>query len=44
MGSGKEAKNSSEIAIKMLERLLKEGFDKEASINLINSTINLNTK
>lgn len=43
MGSGKEAKNSSEIAIKMLERLLKEGFDKEASINLINSTINLNT-
>ena len=43
MGSGKEAKRSSEIALKMLEKLLKEGFDKEASINLINSTINLNT-
>ena len=27
----------------MLEKLLKEGFDKDASISLINSTINLNT-
>lgn len=43
MGSGKEAKKSSEIALKMLEKLLKEGFDKDASISLINSTINLNT-
>jgi len=43
MGSGKEAKKSSEVALKMLEKLLKEGFDKDASINLINSTINLNT-
>jgi len=43
MGSGKEAKKSSEVALKMLEKLLKEGFDKDASISLINSTINLNT-
>ena len=43
MGSGREAKKSSEVALKMLEKLLKEGFDKEASISLINSTINLNT-
>ncbi len=42
MGSGKEAKKSSELALKMLEKLLEEGFDKDASINLINSTINLN--
>lgn len=43
MGSGKEAKKSSEIALKMLEKLLKDGFDKDASIGLINSTMNLNT-
>ena len=42
MGSGKEAKKSSELALKMLEKLLEEGFDKDASINLINTTINLN--
>lgn len=42
MGSGPEARKSSQIAIKMLERLLKSGFDRETSIDLINTTI-LNT-
>ena len=39
MGSGPEARKSSKIAIKMLERLLSAGFDKENSLKLINSTI-----
>lgn len=38
-GSGPEARKSSQIAIKMLERLLSSGFDKDTSIDLINSTI-----
>ena len=42
MGSGPEARKSSKIAIKMLERLLTNGFDKDSSLELINSTINLN--
>ena len=42
MGSGREAKKSSETAINMLEKLLKQGFEKNASINLINTTMNLN--
>ena len=42
MGSGIEAKRNSKIAISMLEKLLSSGFDKETSINLINSNI-LNT-
>ena len=36
---GKEAKKSSSTAIKMLERLLMSGFDKDTSIDLINTTI-----
>lgn len=44
MGSGPEARKSSKIAIKMLERLLKAGFDKEVSLSLINSTLIANTK
>ncbi len=44
MGSGPEARKSSQIAIKMLKRLLSTGFDKDTSIELINSTIALNTK
>lgn len=43
MGSGPNAQKSSKIAIKMLERLLTSGFDKDVSFGLINSTINLNT-
>lgn len=39
MGSGEEAKKNSKIAISMLERLLSSGFEKETSINLINSAI-----
>ena len=39
MGSGPEARKSSQIAIKMLERLLSTGFDKDTSIDLINTTI-----
>ena len=39
MGSGTEARKSSQIAIKMLERLLLTGFDKDTSIDLINTTI-----
>lgn len=41
---GKAAKKSSSTAIKMLERLLTSGFDKDISLGLINSTISLNCK
>ncbi len=44
MGSGPEAMKSSKIAIKMLERLLTAGFDKDVSLKLINSTLVANTK
>lgn len=43
MGSGPEAMKSSKIAIKMLERLLTAGFEKEVSLKLINSTLSANT-
>ena len=39
MGSGANARRNSKIAISMLERLLSSGFEKETSINLINSAI-----
>lgn len=39
MGSGSKAKKSSQMATKMLDRLLTNGFEKESSIKLINSTI-----
>lgn len=39
MGSGKEAKQSSEKALKMLENLLLSGFDKKTSVDLINSSL-----
>ena len=39
MGSGADARRNSKIAISMLERLFSTGFDKETSINLINSAI-----
>ena len=45
MGSGKEAKESSTKAIRMLENLLLSGFDKNISIDLINTAlINQNTE
>lgn len=39
MGSGAEARKSSKMAIKMLERLLRTGFKKDTSIKMINSTL-----
>lgn len=39
MGSGPEARKSSQIVIKMLKRLLNSGFNKETSIDLINSNL-----
>ena len=42
MGSGPEARKSSKIAIKMLERLLTSGFSKDTSIKLINSSLAAN--
>ena len=44
MGSGEEANQSSKIAINMLAKLLKAGFDKETSLKLINSSLIANTK
>ena len=43
MGSGKKAKKSSTTVINMLKRLLTTGFDKDVSIGLINSAVNLNS-
>ena len=39
MGSGADARRSSQIVIKMLQRLLNSGFKKETSIDLINSNL-----
>ena len=39
MGSGPDARKSSKIAIKTLERLLETGFDNETALKLINSII-----
>ncbi len=39
MGSGAEARKSSQIVIKLLQRLLNSGFKKETSIDLINSNL-----
>ena len=39
MGSGKEAKNSSNQALKLLENLLLSGFDKNTSLDLINASL-----
>ena len=43
MGSGEKAKKSSNTVIQMLKRLLTTGFDKDISIGLINSAVNLNS-
>ncbi len=43
MGSGPDARKSSKIAIKMLERLLKSGFNNDTALKLINTTISANT-
>lgn len=39
MGSGNDAKQSSNKALKMLENLLLSGFDKKTSLELINSSL-----
>ena len=39
MGTGQEARKNSKMAIGMLDKLLASGFDKDASIRLINSTL-----
>lgn len=44
MGSGIEAHKSSQIAVKMLGKLLSNGFAKDISIKLINDTIVLNSE
>lgn len=44
MGSGQEARKSSQIVIKMMKKLLAAGFDKEDSLELINSTLKLTTE
>ena len=43
MGSGISANKSSNTVIDMLQKLLSNGFNKEVSIGLINSSINLNS-
>lgn len=39
MGSGPEAKKSSQIVISMLKRLLDSGFERETSVDLINASL-----
>ena len=39
MGSGEDARQSSDKALKMLENLLLSGFDKRTSLELINSSL-----
>lgn len=43
MGSGTKARQTSKKAIDMIESLISTGFNKETSVNLINSTLNLYT-
>ena len=43
MGSGEQANKSSSTVISMLKKMLTNGFDKEVSIGLINSAININS-
>ncbi len=44
MGSGAQARKSSQIVAKMLRQTLSAGFDKEDSIELINSTVKVSTE
>ena len=43
MGSGAEAMKSSKIAVKMLTRMLESGFDRDTSMELINSSMYINS-
>ena len=44
MGSGPNARKSSRIATQMLKRLLASGFNKETSLDIINSNMCLNSE
>ncbi len=44
MGSGKDARKSSQIVTKMLKQTLSAGFEKEDSLELINSTVKLSSE
>ena len=44
MGSGAEAREASQIAVKMLSRMLASGFDRDTSLELINSSMYINSK
>ncbi len=44
MGSGIPANEASSSAVKMLERMLSSGFDKDTSLELINSSMYINAK
>lgn len=44
MGSGPNARKSSKIAIQMLKRLLISGFNKKTSLDMINSSMCLNSE
>lgn len=44
MGTGAKARENSKLVITRLKKLLQGGFEKEQSINLINSSLSLKTK
>ena len=44
MGSGPNARKSSKIAVQMLKRLLISGFNKKTSLDMINSSMCLNSE
>lgn len=44
MGTGAKARENSKLVITRLKKLLQGGFEKEQSINLINSALSLKTK
>lgn len=43
MGTGRKARESSKLAIQMLENMLSNGFDDEDLMNFINDSLNFNT-
>lgn len=43
MGTGGKARESSKLTIRMVKDLISSGFEKDESINLINSILNVNT-
>lgn len=44
MGTGKKAREESEMAVRMLEHFYKNGFDNEAAIEMINSALILKSE